>query len=211
MKTTSSLVVVALACAGAAQATTYNYVGNPMHYNFGAHPDGAHLEIAAELNCTAPCAQGSYVLHRDLNQGMLSLKFSVFNADNTLRYSLSTSDPTFIWSSLSHKYLSETGAVQRWYLTGEVRNAIGDYSWGAKSVGFLDQPYWCGPINGCMQINDLGMPSVGNPVGMIANYDNPGTWSVEAPSPVPLPPAMSLFLGGLAILWGFGRRKLRVA
>ena len=95
MKTTLTLVVVALAYAGAAQATTYNYVGDPMNYNSGAYSDGAHLEIAAKSNCTAPCAAGTYILLSDLSAGIQSLTFSVFNADNSLRYAVSTGNPRF--------------------------------------------------------------------------------------------------------------------
>ena len=92
-----------------------------------------------------------------------------------------------------------------------VRDADYHIPWGAASYGFLDQPYWYEDQSGYVQIRDAGMPSIYNAVGDISNYNNPGIWSVEAPSQVPLPPAMSLFLGGLAILWGLGRRKLRVA
>ena len=87
-----SLAVIALVFSGAAQAATYRYVGNPMSDYVHDMNDAGHLEIVAELNCTAPCAQGSYI---QLTQGVQSLTFSVFNADNTLRYTLSSGDPRF--------------------------------------------------------------------------------------------------------------------
>jgi hypothetical protein len=193
----AAMMLVALSDA---RAATYHYTGNL----FSGHIDGyGPVAVDVELDCVGPCAAGVYIE----GSGLISFTLK-HGPPNHFGSSLvvSSLSPTYTsMRNFNYVRISDTGQIDSWSIQG-----YDPWVFGLPSYGFGGRT-----VHTTTSSNDhivlccaYGFNNEGNPGVWTDAEGNVVSNPVPYPAPVPLPPAILMFMGGLGLL---GLLRLRSA
>jgi hypothetical protein len=202
----SAGLVAALIIFGSAPsfATTYTYTYTGMP-DTDASRSGNYVTAVVDLNCTGPCAAGTYKEGTDFS----SFTLTAFNSANTALLSFGTSSPGYVlgggFGFTNYLTLSGPGIVDNWFLLATNSSTVTLFTLNNDDV--TQSGCGCGTqdLAGVGNLGDLP-----NLLAFVSFEEHPGTWSVST-SETPLPAALPLFASGGALLGFFGWRRKRKA
>jgi hypothetical protein len=188
----SMMTVLVVLSSQRADAASYTYSGNEIFNTYYGNPVGT-IDATVDLNCTGPCAAGSYDYSAGGTGGISDFTITTLYGGSGV--SLGPNLPTygFGFVGVASVTLDSLGNIISW----DIEALLGTfYQFSTVGPGPGSEDFSCDCDPGPGHIAD--------------NVNDPGTWSqVATPVATPIPAALPLFATGLSVMGLLGWRRKR--